>query len=175
MSPSTTGWIAPAGPTVSMCAESRNGGASGLLPGKRANRFPVSPPRRSPASSTSTVAPIRLRIRSSRFAIAPSRIDRLEMQTRSRNSSFNRAASIIDGSAGITRPRRWSLRPYEIEEAARVDRQAVHRFVYRQALDLGDLLDDAGAQPGSGRHAFELSGVRPRRIALDQQRFERHG
>ena len=79
MSPSTTRWIFSAGPTVSMWAERRKGGAPALVPVKRARRFPVSPPTFSPASSTSTEAPMPLRMLSSRRAMAPSRRDRLEI------------------------------------------------------------------------------------------------
>src|SRR5215831_16271547 len=44
MSPSTTRRMFSAGPTVSMCAERRNGAAPGAVPVKRARMLPVSPP-----------------------------------------------------------------------------------------------------------------------------------
>ncbi len=94
-SPSTTGWMASAGPTVSMWPESRKGAAPGVLPGKRASRLPVSPPIFSPAPSTSTLAPMALRMLSSRRAIVPSRREGLEIDTSSRNSSLSLAALII--------------------------------------------------------------------------------
>src|SRR5262249_29159663 len=141
----------------------------------RANRFPVSPPRRSPASSTSTLAPIPLRMLRSFFAMVPSCRDRLEMQTRSRNSSFSRAALIIDGSTGIMPPQFRSSRLDETEEATGLDGQSMPRLPHRQALDLRALLDPPRAKPRPRGHARELTLVRPRCVALDQERFERHG
>ncbi len=99
-SPSTTGRIFSAGPTVSMWPESRNGGAPGVLPGKRASRLPVLPSIFSPAPSTSTLPPMDLRIASRRRAIVPSRFDGLEIETSSRNSSFSRGALIMERSSG---------------------------------------------------------------------------
>src|SRR5436309_8773818 len=161
-----------------------------MLPAKRARRLPVSPPTRSPASSTSTLAPMSSRMPSSRRAMAPSRLDRLAMDTRSRNSSFTRAALMIPGSARIRPPPRaggrasaGSLpplpvdgpsRPDEVEELAGVDREPIHGFLDGHALDLGHLFNHARAEPRPRRHALELSLVRPRRVALDEERFQRH-
>ena len=57
------------------------------VPGKRASRLPVSPPIFSPASSTSTLAPMALRMVSSRRAIVPSAGRGSGWTISSRNSS----------------------------------------------------------------------------------------